>query len=484
MDLNSRVTLGDYFNCCSCCCCSLSWHRSLKRKFDQMNNSLVHSASGYIEIENECIALREALSSQQQTMEELYDEVEAERNAAASAANEAMSMISRLEREKAEIQMEARQFKQIADEKIAHGQEELLALEDLSYKREQVIQSLVCQVQAYKHRLLSFGCTEAEAEAEAEGMSLGIDPHSQSMDENHEIEYDNPSFECPPLKCNSIEIQYAVPSFNAKYAFDETANIQEQFQGLQHSVYRLERTPSDQKAGEYFTTKNFLEKAAAVDQSSRQHRHIRRSSTEGTRSFLGMVNQTGQDCAAETPKVFCASGVKKIDEHSILKVDNASDVAEDTSDRIYTVDSAEGVTCNSGTKINMGMCGDYVIAPRQSFVEVVMEEPDIKKLHMRLQVLEADRESMRHEIIAMQTDKAQLMLMKEIYQLLCKKMSSEKSVSVKKPSLHRNLALIPVLKWVTSIDCWRRRVQQRKFSILLAVAGFLLFLQRRRHALL
>ncbi|KAL0333545.1 UNVERIFIED_CONTAM: Myosin-binding protein 7 [Sesamum angustifolium] len=39
-----------------------------------------------------------------------------------------------------------------------------LALEDLLYKREQTIESLTCEVQAYKHRMMSYGLTEAEAE--------------------------------------------------------------------------------------------------------------------------------------------------------------------------------------------------------------------------------------------------------------------------------------------------------------------------------
>ena len=77
--------------------------------------------------------------------------------------------------------MEARQFKRFAEEKMTHDQEELLSLEDLLYKREQIIQSLTCEVQAYKHRLMSFGLTEDEAEGD---------------------QYELPTYEYPPLKCN------------------------------------------------------------------------------------------------------------------------------------------------------------------------------------------------------------------------------------------------------------------------------------------
>ncbi|KAF2558030.1 hypothetical protein F2Q68_00017012 [Brassica cretica] len=43
-----------------------------------------------------------------------------------------------------------------------------------------------------------------------------------------------------------------------------------------------------------------------------------------------------------------------------------------------------------------------------------VNEPDIEKLYTRLQALEADRESLRHTIVSMRTNKAQLVLLKEI----------------------------------------------------------------------
>nr|GEV31986.1 cysteine-rich RLK (receptor-like protein kinase) 8 [Tanacetum cinerariifolium] len=84
------------------------------------------------------------------------------RNALSSAANEAMSMILSLQQEKAQIEMVARQFKRFAAEKTNHDQQEIIALEELLCKREQTIQSLTCEVQAYKYRMMSYGLTESE----------------------------------------------------------------------------------------------------------------------------------------------------------------------------------------------------------------------------------------------------------------------------------------------------------------------------------
>ncbi|KAL6851916.1 hypothetical protein ACP4OV_020101 [Aristida adscensionis] len=75
-------------------------------------------------------ALREALSRQQAALGCLQAELDAERGAAAGAASEAMGMILRLQREKAEAMMEARQFRRYAEEKMSHDAAELAALED------------------------------------------------------------------------------------------------------------------------------------------------------------------------------------------------------------------------------------------------------------------------------------------------------------------------------------------------------------------
>ncbi|XP_047961964.1 disease resistance protein RUN1-like [Salvia hispanica] len=56
--------------------------------------------------------------------------------------------------EMAEVQMEARQFKRFAEEKMAHDQEKVLALEDLLYKREEIIPSLTCEIQASQLRCI------------------------------------------------------------------------------------------------------------------------------------------------------------------------------------------------------------------------------------------------------------------------------------------------------------------------------------------
>ncbi|CAL9098422.1 unnamed protein product, partial [Musa textilis] len=114
--------------------------------------------------EPEVISLREALRSRSTTLEKLYGELEEEREAAASGADEALSMIVRLQEEKAAEKMKASQYKRLAEEKLRHAKECSTILKDVIFQKEMEIASLVYQVQAYKHRLLSLGLRNMDDE--------------------------------------------------------------------------------------------------------------------------------------------------------------------------------------------------------------------------------------------------------------------------------------------------------------------------------
>ena len=141
-------------------------------------NPQVSISAARVEIETEVAALREALSRHQQTIADLCCELEEERAAAASATDEAMSMILRLQREKADAQMEARQFKRLAEEKMLHDQQELEDLEDKLFVRERAIQ-------AYRRRLIR----------------LGADLNCADLEEESEPSISPENLDYPPLKC-------------------------------------------------------------------------------------------------------------------------------------------------------------------------------------------------------------------------------------------------------------------------------------------
>jgi len=107
--------------------------------------------------EDEVIALKEALCNQYIIMQKLYSELEEEREASATAASEALSMILRLQREKAAEKMEASQYKRMADEKLYHAEECLEFLEEVIQQNEMEISSLMYQVETYKKKLERHG---------------------------------------------------------------------------------------------------------------------------------------------------------------------------------------------------------------------------------------------------------------------------------------------------------------------------------------
>ncbi|XP_013603386.1 PREDICTED: myosin-binding protein 7-like [Brassica oleracea var. oleracea] len=108
----------------------------------------------------EILDLRLALYDCKEVTERLQDELNAEREASATSASEALSMILRLQGEKAELAREAGQYKRIAQEEMSHAEMWFAHLEDFIHQKENVITALECQVDAYRSQLLSFGYSD------------------------------------------------------------------------------------------------------------------------------------------------------------------------------------------------------------------------------------------------------------------------------------------------------------------------------------
>ena len=206
--------------------------------------------------------------------------------------------------------MELRQFKRFSEEKMEHDRQELLALEDLVYKREQTIQALTFEAQAYRHRMMSYGFSDDD-----------------DVEKNVYDYYDY-----PPLKCSLNETPEVVVDDVEKYTLTDSP-----------------------RGGDNLRI-------------SKRHRHFRKVSTGNSSSPLGTT--------FDSPR---SNG--------------------EMHDRVYTIDS-----------VHQPGVGD----------------PDIVKLYARMQALEADRESMRQAIVSMRTEKAQMVLLKEIAQHLSKEVVLER----------------------------------------------------------
>uniref|UniRef100_A0A0E0J3J4 GTD-binding domain-containing protein n=1 Tax=Oryza nivara TaxID=4536 RepID=A0A0E0J3J4_ORYNI len=301
---------------------------------------------------DEAAALREAVARQQHGIAELQAELEAERGAAAGAACEAMSMILRLQQEKSEAMMEARQFRRYAEERFSHDAAEVAALRDAVEQRDATVRSLSAQLRACRFRLLHLGFNSplpslTSSAAEAHQYNDDDDDEHHPFDEDY-----------PPINCDEQPASSDV--------------------GTPRTHHLLNRMPG---------------RASAADK--------------------GVISSSSTNLFPDD------SGIAMDDEFPLVVDREASD-QEDDCHRVYTVDAVHVVPvaepenpCYFGTPIGGEMSHRGTIGTRA-------EEEEIQKLSARLQALEADRESMRHAIMSMGSEKQQVVLLKEIAQKLCK----------------------------------------------------------------
>ncbi|KFK25901.1 hypothetical protein AALP_AA8G177300 [Arabis alpina] len=104
--------------------------------------------------------LRETVKAEEEALRGLYAELEEERSASAIAANQTMAMITRLQEEKARVQMEALQYQRMMEEQAEYDQEALQLLNHLMVKREREKEELQRELEVYKEKVLEYESKE------------------------------------------------------------------------------------------------------------------------------------------------------------------------------------------------------------------------------------------------------------------------------------------------------------------------------------
>ncbi|OMO63467.1 hypothetical protein COLO4_32417 [Corchorus olitorius] len=103
--------------------------------------------------EFDVMALRKLVKIERERTKAACQELEKERVAAASAANEAMAMILRLQSEKSSIEIDANQYKRMAEQKQEYDQQVIESLQWIVMKHESERSLLESQLQMYKQKL-------------------------------------------------------------------------------------------------------------------------------------------------------------------------------------------------------------------------------------------------------------------------------------------------------------------------------------------
>jgi hypothetical protein len=122
----------------------------------------------------------------------LYMELDEERSASAVAANNAMAMITRLQAEKAAVQMEALQYQRMMEEQAEYDQEALQVMKDVILKREEEIKALESELEAYREKYgtikkIGSDVCEVDADEDYQGRSQSISESSSASAEDQNV---------------------------------------------------------------------------------------------------------------------------------------------------------------------------------------------------------------------------------------------------------------------------------------------------------
>ncbi|KAK9106030.1 hypothetical protein Scep_022874 [Stephania cephalantha] len=137
--------------------------------------------------------LKAALKAERKVLNSLYTELEEERSASAVAANQTMAMITRLQEEKAAMQMEALQYQRMMEEQSEYDQEALQLLNELMIKREREKQELEKELEMYRKRVIQYEAKEkrmrnktGSGRSRTSSASSSVDSDELSVDIGHE----------------------------------------------------------------------------------------------------------------------------------------------------------------------------------------------------------------------------------------------------------------------------------------------------------
>ncbi|XP_010274744.1 PREDICTED: myosin-binding protein 2 [Nelumbo nucifera] len=142
--------------------------------------------------------MKSVLKAERKALNALYAELEEERSASAIAANQTMAMITRLQEEKAAMQMEALQYQRMMEEQSEYDQEALQLLNELMVKREKEKQDLEKELEVYRKKVLEYEAKEkrrmrqsknssGRSRASSASSSNAEDSDDLSIDLHHEI---------------------------------------------------------------------------------------------------------------------------------------------------------------------------------------------------------------------------------------------------------------------------------------------------------
>ncbi|KHN46089.1 hypothetical protein glysoja_030090 [Glycine soja] len=338
--------------------------------------------------------LKSALKSERKALSTLYAELEEERSASAIAANQTMAMINRLQEEKAAMQMEALQYQRMMEEQSEYDQEALQLLNELMMKREKEKLELEKELEVYRKKVHEYEVREKMMMSRRDGSmrSRTSSPSCSNAEDSDGLSINgfcsHQDQECSNQNTPVDAVLYLEESL-ANFE-EERLQILEQLKVLEEKLvilnYEEDHCSDDAKSVEHLCEENG---------NGYHHDHD---------DHNGQVNG------------FANGHVKEINgKHQGRKIMGAK------GKRLlplFDAMSSEADVELSGDELDFPHLQNNSVEKVNSDKKKLALEDEVDNVYERLQVLEADREFLKHCISSLRKGDKGLHLLQEILQHL------------------------------------------------------------------
>ncbi|XP_008781005.1 myosin-binding protein 3-like isoform X2 [Phoenix dactylifera] len=353
--------------------------------------------------------LKSALKAERKALSALYAELEEERSASAIAANQTMAMITRLQGERAAMQMEALQYQRMMEEQSEYDQEALQLLNELMMKREKEKQDLEKELEVYRKKVLLYEAKERRRLVRSNYTSVrsGTSSASSSAEDSDDLSFDfHEGDECTYRLNESNQNTPTDAIFSSGtdqdtakhlitldetlvYFEEERLSILDQLKALEEKLFSLDDEVSDNvKAMEHFSEENG---------------HAPNGNYESLGDEAHDVLNGFSDDLDTKDKHHCEQRSTGCRRKRLLPLFDAANV--ENEGELCTRQEVTDASTDSMSKL-----------PKEQMKLAIAEEVD--NVYERLQALEADREFLKHCISSLKKGDKGMDLLQEILQHL------------------------------------------------------------------
>eukprot|EP00252_Welwitschia_mirabilis_P005837 TRINITY_DN16441_c0_g1_i1.p1 TRINITY_DN16441_c0_g1~~TRINITY_DN16441_c0_g1_i1.p1 ORF type:complete len:1082 (-),score=258.06 TRINITY_DN16441_c0_g1_i1:260-3505(-) len=437
--------------------------------FDSREGSVLSEIEGESEVDR----LKRHLQYSQKYSANLYTELDAERNASADAANQAMAMITRLQEEKAAIQMEALQYQRMVEEQAEYDQEALRLMNELLEKREKEIKDLERELQLYRKRFLSGKAKKLKGkhrktlEEETRSIQMATNGQTQEREEScnsSSVEDSDDSastmneefdFSYLQQKDQHITIEFGMDESgtNGEHRMndnfeesmvdleEERLSILEQLKNLEERLYTLAEEDDSYVSGPLNRVSGSSVLNSEVNRVVDECPPIFKFGESNRKVDLGDVNRSPHDIRETS-----WDGYPQQSDHSPDKISLTGCHGAPTAKRLLPsferTDSEELIAVQTYPADQLTEWRSRSMISRDNGREIIEEE--VQQLNERLQALEADREFIKHSIKSLRKGDQGMNLLHEIVQHLRELRRIDARASSHNDSLmQQNIALSP-----------------------------------------